>query len=148
MKSDGYLADAVVGIFQTNFQPGDNIFVDHHLRSLARLPLYDDGKILAGDAEPVGIILNILRLHEIMLEDVHKPCKELIGPLRVNIGVAQFWMLSEKIGETQEEALQLQGYNLISHTTVISSKEMLQDVEHRSDNIRYNLLLPAKPVVS
>ena len=83
-----------------------------------------------------------------MLEDIHKPCKELIGPLRVNIRVAQFWMLSEEIGESQEEALQLQGYNLISHTTVISSEEMLQDVEHRSDNIRYHLLLPGKPVVS
>lgn len=148
MKSGGYLADTVIGISQTQLQSGDNIFVDHHLWCLARLPLYEDGKILAGDAEPVGIVLNILRLHEVMLEDVHKPGKEFIGALRVDIRVAPFRMLPEEIGETQEEALQLQRYDLIGHATAVSGEEMLQDGEHGSDNIRYNLLLPAKPVVS
>ena len=148
MKSGGYLADTVIGISQTQLQSGDNIFVDHHLRRFARLPLYEDGKILAGDAEPVSIVLNILRLHEVMLEDVHKPGKELIGSLRVNIGMAQFRMLPQEIGETQKEALQLQGDDLISHATAVGGEEMLQDGEHGSDNIRYNLTLPAKPVVS
>ena len=148
VKGGGYLSDAVVGISQAQLQPGDNIFVDHHLRRLARLPLYEDGKILAGDAEPVGIVLNILRLHEVMLEDVHKPGKEFIGALRVNIGVAQFRMLAEEIGETQEEALQLQGDDLISHATAVSGEEMLQDGEHGADDVCYNLPLPAKSVVS
>ena len=148
MKSGGYLADTVIGISQTQLQSGDNIFVDHHLRRFARLPLYEDGKILAGDAEPVGIVLNILRLHEVMLEDVHKPGKEFIGALRVDIRVAPFRMLPEEIGETQEEALQLQGDDLISHATAVSGEEMLQDGEHGSDNVRYNLTLPAKSVVS
>ena len=148
VKGGGYLSDAVVGISQAQLQPGDNIFVDHHLRRLARLPLYEDGKILAGDAEPVGIVLNILRLHEVMLEDVHKPGKEFIGALRVDIRVAPFRMLPEEIGETQKEALQLQDDDLIGHATAVSGEEMLQDGEHGSDNIRYNLLLPAKSVVS
>ena len=148
VKGGGYLSDAVVGISQAQLQPGDNIFVDHHLRRLARLPLYEDGKILAGDAEPVGIVLNILRLHEVMLEDVHKPGKEFIGALRVNIGVAQFRMLAEEIGETQEEALQLQGDDLTSHATAVSGEEMLQDGEHGADDVCYNLPLPAKSVVS
>ena len=141
VKGGGYLSDAVVGISQAQLQPGDNIFVDHHLRRLARLPLYEDGKILAGDAEPVGIVLNILRLHEVT-------GKEFIGALRVNIGVAQFRMLAEEIGETQEEALQLQGDDLTSHATAVSGEEMLQDGEHGADDVCYNLPLPAKSVVS
>lgn len=148
VKGGGYLSDAVVGISKAQLQPGDNIFVDHHLRRLARLPLYEDGKILAGDAEPVGIVLNILRLHEVMLEDVHKPGKEFIGALRVNIGVAQFRMLAEEIGKAQKEALQLQGDDLISHATAVSGEEMLQDGEHGADDVCYNLPLPAKSVVS
>ena len=39
VKGGGYLSDAVVGISQAQLQPGDNIFVDHHLRRLTRLPL-------------------------------------------------------------------------------------------------------------
>ena len=39
VKGGGYLSDAVVGISKAQLQPGDNIFVDHHLRRLARLPL-------------------------------------------------------------------------------------------------------------
>ena len=39
VKGGGYLSDAVVGISQAQLQSGDDIFVDHHLRRLARLPL-------------------------------------------------------------------------------------------------------------
>lgn len=148
VESGGYLADTIIGISQAQLQSGDDIFVDHHLRCLARLSLYEDGKILAGDAEPVGIVLNIFRFHEVMLEDVHKPGKELIGSLRIDIGVAQFRMLPEEIGETQEEALQLQCDDFISHATAVSGEEMLQDGEHGADDVCYNLPLPAEPVVS